>query len=99
MGERGATTDVTKSAHTDENTILSKTHTDTKIGSVTQGNDVNTSVSNTYTDTHSKTLNETGEDETVVTRRRHGNIGVTTSGQLINDYRNTHYFDLVKIVA
>lgn len=99
MGEKATTVDVEKLAHTDANTILSKTHTDTKTGSVTQGNDVNTSVSNTYTDTHSKTLNETGEDETVITRRRHGNIGTTTSGQLIEDYRKTHYFDLVKIVA
>lgn len=89
----------TSTAHSDESTKLSKTHTDTTTGSVTQGNDVNTSVTNTYTDTHSNTVNETGNEKTVISRRRHGNIGVTTSGQLIEDFRKTHYFDLVKIVA
>lgn len=89
----------TSTAHSDELTKLSKTHTDTTTGSVTQGNDVNTSVTNTYTDTHSNTVNETGNERTVIERRRHGNIGVTTSGQLIEDFRKTHYFDLVKIVA
>lgn len=53
----------------------------------------------THNDKMSGVSYEGGDEETTITRRRHGNIGVTTSGQLIEDYRKTHNFDLVKIVG
>ena len=67
--------------------------------SETSRTDTNTTSIGAKTDSKSGTDSETGTEETVLERLRHGNIGITTSGQLIRDYRLTHDFNLVKIVA
>ena len=54
---------------------------------------------NARNDSRTMVKSETGSEVTAFERRRHGNIGVTTSGQLIRDFRLTHDIDLVKIVA
>jgi len=86
-------------SHTDNLTNVSKTHTDSLTNLSKTHTDNLTNLSKTHTDTNSVIKNETGEEETVITRHRHGNIGVTTSGQLIADYRKTHYFDLIKVIG
>lgn len=53
----------------------------------------------THTDTHSNSETETGNERTEYRKNRHGNIGVTTSAQLIDGDRKIHYFELVSIVA
>lgn len=52
-----------------------------------------------HTDTSQTSQQETGNEETTIERRRHGNIGVTTSGQLIEDYKKAHDVNLIRIVA
>ena len=52
-----------------------------------------------HTDTRQTSQQETGNEETTIERRRHGNIGVTTSGQLIADYKKAHDVNLIRIVA
>lgn len=76
---------------------------DSAEGSVTHSEtnhtDSNTLAKGARTDSKNGSDTETGTEEIELERRRHGNIGVTTSGQLIRDYRLTHDFNLVKIVA
>ena len=71
-----------------ENSTINSQHADSLTRSISEHSDTNTSES--Y---------EGGQELTTITRRRHGNIGVTTNGQLIEDYRKIHYFNLVEIVA
>lgn len=52
-----------------------------------------------HIDTSQTSQKETGNEETTIERRRHGNIGVTTSGQLIEDYKKAHDVNLIRIVA
>lgn len=88
-----------KNSYTDTTTTDSASHTDTTTTDSASYTDTSQVVDSQHTDSFSGTKTETGEEETVISRRRHGNIGVTTSGQLINDFRNTHYFDLIQIMG
>lgn len=58
-----------------------------------------TNINSGHTDTSQTSQHEGGNEQTTVERRRHGNIGVTTSGQLIEDYKKAHDVNLIRIVA
>lgn len=101
-------TDTSAQSNSSNNVIGSQTNSETdNIGSysdtLTEETKTHTdnlsNLSKSHTDTTNSIRLETGNEQTVITRRRHGNVGITTSGQLIADYRNTHYFDLVKIIG
>lgn len=57
------------------------------------------SVENKHSDSFNGLKTESGKEETAIEIRRHGNIGVTKSTTLIEDFRKIHYFDLIKIMG
>lgn len=77
-----------ESAHTDSGSYNELARTDSNSRSIGSKQDTKTVIKS-----------ENGTEETELERRRHGNIGVTTSGQLIRDYRLTHEFELVNVIA
>lgn len=83
----------------DSSETESASYTDSTSTARTGYTDTSQVTDSQHVDSASGTKTESGTEETTITRRRHGNIGVTTSGQLIEDYRKTHYFDIVKIIA
>lgn len=101
-------TDTSAQSNSASNTIGSQTNSETdNIGSYSDTlieetethTDNLSNLSKSHTDTTSSVKSETGNEKTVITRRRHGNIGTTTSGQLIDDYRKIHNMNLVKVIS
>ena len=90
---------VDSASFTDSQSVESASYTDMQTVDSASYTDRLASVESQHVDSFSGTKTETGEEETVITRRRHGNIGVTTSGQLIEDFRKVHYFDLIAIMS
>lgn len=74
-------------------------YTDTTTTSVGAHSDNLTTTDNGRMDSSNKSRYESGKETTVIERDRHGNIGVTMATDLINAYRQLHYFDLVQIMA
>lgn len=109
-GEHTTSTSSNTSAHNDEHTTTEQGHTDVDTSSAsgykdsssnatTHGDDTSNTTVDSHTDTSAASRRETGQEETVIERRRHGNIGVTTSGQLLTDYITSHNINLIKTVA
>ena len=85
--------DDSSNLHLQNKDVSSNSHTEN------ESSDERTYSENARHDAGTTVKSETGTETTTYERRRHGNIGVTTSGQLIRDFRLTHDIDLVKIVA
>lgn len=109
-GEHTTSTSSNTGAHNDEHTTTEQGHTDvdtssasgykdSSSNSTTHGDDTSNTTIDSHTDTSAASRRETGQEETVIERRRHGNIGVTTSGQLLTDYITSHDINLIKTVA
>lgn len=98
-GEHSDTHGRSTTQHIDSSATESASYTDSTSTARAGYTDTSQITDSQHVDSASGTKTESGTEETTITRRRHGNIGVTTSGQLIEDYRKTHYFDIVKIMA
>lgn len=86
---------------TQSNSVTKSTtmHTDSSQTNATQYTDTVGVIDGSHTDSVNGTKTETGEEETIISRRRHGNIGVTKATDLIESYRKLHYFDLITIMS
>lgn len=84
---------------TSGNTHDHKVNTFNDATLVNDSQDIDSSNSSARTDTSGNTHTATGTETITYERRRHGNIGVTTSGQLIADYRGTHMFNMYEVIA
>ena len=86
---------------TQSNSVTKSTtiHTDSSQTNTTQYTDTVGVIDGSHTDSVNGTKTETGEEETIISRRRHGNIGVTKATELIESYRKLHYFDLIAIMS
>lgn len=81
---------------------VTNTNTENTYNDLTLVNDNggSSSISNgSRSDTSNNTRTETGSETITYERNRHGNIGVTTSGQLLEDYRRSHSFNFYEIVG
>lgn len=86
-------------AHTDNETIIESAFDDSNTDTIGAKIDSIKSTDKEHTDNFTGIKTEKGEETTTITRNRHGNIGVTMSTQLIQDFRRIHYFDLIKIIG
>lgn len=86
-------------SRTETHRNVENSHTDTKRSTYGSQSNSSTIAEVTHTDTHNNSELETGNERTEYIKNRHGNIGVTTSAQLIDGDRKIHYFELVSIIA
>ena len=92
-------TEVKEGSYTERNTSTQNAVTDNLTNTIDAVQNKQSVVDASHTDTHSGTESETGNEVTTYQKLRHGNIGVTTSGQLLADWRDSHNFQIVPIIA
>lgn len=92
-------TEVKEGSYIEKNTNTQNAVTDNSTNTIDAVKNTQRVVDASHTDIHNGTEAETGNEVTTYTKNRHGNIGVTTSGQLLDDWRRSHDFQIVPIIA
>lgn len=99
IGDQMNTSTKATTKHTDTNSSNVDSYSDSNNVNESEHTDNLKSIEKKHSDSFNGLKTESGKEETSIEIHRHGNIGVTKSTTLIDDYRKIHYFDLVKIMG